>query len=147
MPVIYGWSYAEFHSNVGWEKGTETVYNFWENYWATQADAYIFSEAGTHITDADEMKQIQTLINSMMILTNLYLKGEVNETPMQSGFYDIGFPQFIGDPMENNGMGSGDYIILNKYKRKYDLTFARADSIRIGVDPANVYFRRGGVYF
>jgi len=82
------------------------------------------------------------------MLQNTYLKADHNETPLQSGFYmNPGPPQFSGFPDDNNGMGSGDYIILNKYKRKYDKTYRRADSIRIGVDPANIYFRGGGVYF
>jgi len=149
MAVIYGWTYAQFHANVGWDKGAETEYDFWENHWAYQADAYIFSGTGTHVTDVNEILELKTLINKMMILTNLYLKGDSNETPIQSGFYGaIGFPEFIGEPTDNDGVGSGDYIILNKLKRKHSEEFARADSIRAGVDPSNVYFgihRYGGL--
>jgi len=141
MAVIYGWTYARFHANVGWDKGAEAVYDFWENYWALQADAYIFTGTGVHITDANEILELQTLINRMMILTNLYLKGEANESPMQSGFYEgPGFPLFSGYPDDNKGVGSGDYIILNKLKLKHSQTFARADRIRVGVNPDNIYF-------
>jgi len=145
MAVIYGWTYAQFHSNVGWDKGGATEYDFWENYWAIQINSYIFNIAGTLLTDADEIKEIQTLVNHLMILTNLYLKGETNETPLQSGFYSIGFPEFAGDPDENNGMGSGDYIILNKYKAKYGQELARVDRIRMGVDPSDHPI--GSVYY
>ncbi len=147
MAVIYGWTYIQFNQRVGWEKGGSSVYEAWEGIWATAINSYIFSVPGTLLTDANEILEIQTLVNKMMILTNLYLKGEDNETPMQTGFYDIGFPDFVGSPLDNKNLGSGDYVILNKYKRKYDKTYARADSIRIGVDAANIYFRRGGIYF
>jgi len=149
VAVIYGWTYAQFHANIGWGRGDETVYDFWENYWATQIDSYIFSDAGTHLTDADEMKEIQTLVNSMMFQMNSYLKADHNEKPMQAGFFGIGFPYFVGSPLDNKGMGSGNYEILNKYKRKYDTEFARADSIMIGIDPANIYFgvRGGGRFY
>ena len=144
MAVIYGWTYAIFHANVGWNKGDETVYNYWENYWAMQIDSYIFSSAGTHITDADEKAEIALLVNKMMVLTNLFLKGEQNESPMGSGFYsNPGFPSFRGYSGDEIDRGSGDYVLLNKYKRKYGEEFARADSIRVGTNPDNIYFPVG----
>ena len=148
MAVIYGWTYAEFHANVGWEKGGATEYDFWENYWAIQADAYIFSGTGTHITDANEIIELATIINKMMMLQNTYLKADHNETPLQSGFYmNPGPPQFDGEPNDNNGEGSGDYIILNKLREKHNPKFARADSIRIRVDPGNIYFQQDRLYY
>lgn len=147
MAVIYGWTYAQFHSNVGWDKGGATEYDFWENYWAIQINSYIFNAAGTLLTDADEITEIATLVNRLMIMTNLYLKGESNETPIQNGFYSIGFPEFAGDPMDNNEKGSGDYIMLNKYKLKYGEEHARADSIRVGIDPENIYFPASRRYY
>ena len=147
MAVIYGWTYAQFHARVGWDKGVEAVYDAWENFWAYQADSYIFSGTGTHITDANEILELQTVINKMMILMNLYLKGDSNETPMQSGFYGIGFPEFIGESTDNKGEGSGDYIILNKLKSIHDNKFKRADSIRVGINPDNIYFSQDRFYF
>lgn len=147
MAVIYGWTYAEFHANIGWERGTLTEYEFWEAYWALQVNSYIFEDAGVLLTDADEILEIQTLINRMMTLTNLYLKAESNETPMQSGFYaNPGFPEFRGSPDDNNGNGSEDYLILNKYRQKNSESEARADSIRIGIDPGSIKFRRDRLY-
>ena len=147
MAIIYGWTYVQFHARVGWQKGDATIYEAWENYWAYQADSYIFSGSGVHITDANEKLELQTIINKMMILTNLYLKGESNETPMQSGFYGIGFPMFVGHPDDNNGKGSGDYIILNKLKREHGEEHARADRIRIGINPSEmIYFGRERMY-
>lgn len=143
MAVIYGWTYAEFHARVGWEKATEAVYIAWENYFAYQADSYIFSGTGVHITDANEKLELQTVINKMLVLMNMYLKGESNETPMQSGFYGIGFPMFTGHPDDNDGKGSGDYIILNKLKREHGEELARADRIRMSITPsAMIYFGR-----
>ena len=147
MAVIYGWAYAIFHANIGWDRGAEAVYNYWENFWALQADAYMFTTPGTHLTVAAEMAEIQTLINKMMVLMNLYLKGEHNETPMQSGFYaSPGFPEFSGEPTDNRGAGSGDYIILNKYKREKSEDFVRADGIRVGVSPDNIHFSHDRFY-
>ena len=141
MAIIYGWTYVQFHERVGWEKGGATVYEAWENKWAAQIDSYIFEVAGTHLTVAAEKAEIQTLVNTMMILTNVYLKAEVTKAPNSELYGTPGFPQLEGSPFDNKGIGSGDFIMLNKYKRKYDKTFARSDSIRIGVDPAHTYFR------
>lgn len=147
MAVIYGWTYAIFHTTVGWDKGTEAIYNYWENHWANRVNSYVFDTAGSLFTDADEITEIATLVNKMMIQTNLFLKGEANETPMQSGFYsNPGFPDFSGYPDDNKGQGSGDYIMLNKYKEKYGETLARVDLVRIGVDPDNVSFPVRGRY-
>ena len=146
MAVIYGWTYAEFHARVGWDKGDATVYDAWENFWAYQADAYIYSDTGVHVTDANEKLELQTVINKMMVMMNLYLKAEHNETPMQSGFYGEGLPEFAGEPNDNNGVGSGDYIILNKLKRGKSQEFARADGIRVGVSPDNIYFSHDRFY-
>lgn len=143
MAVVYGWAYGTFNTNIGWEKGAEAVYDYWENYWANVVDSYIFDAAGTSLTDADEKLEIQTLVNKMMFMMNLFLKGDDTEKPIQSGFYSIGFPEFSGSPLDNKGIGSGDFLMLNKYKRKYSSEFARSDNIRIGVDPA----RRSNVYF
>jgi hypothetical protein len=137
MAVIYGWTYAEFHARVGWDKGAEAVYNEWENHWARRINSYIFDSADTLFTDANEILEIQTLVNKLMVLTNLFLKGESNETPLQSGFYaNPGFPDFDGEPTANQGIGSGDYIMLNKYKNKYGDEQMRVDRIRMSVDPA-----------
>lgn len=137
MAVIYGWTYAQFQTTVGWEKGTEAVYILWENFWAKRINSYVFDSADTLFTDANEILEIQTLVNKMMILMNLYLKGDSNETPIQNGFYGIGFPDFEGEPMDNDGIGSGDYIILNKYKARHGDELMRVDSFRLGVNPAD----------
>ena len=138
MAVIYGWPYATFHANVGWDKGLEPVYNYWENFWAAQVDSIIFDTAGVHLTVAAEMTEIQAIVNKMMILTNLYLKAESTESPLGTGFYTgPGFPVF-----EEN-----DLKILDKYKRKYGEVFARADSIRVGVDPESNYFGIGRLMY
>ena len=148
MAVIYGWAYAIFNANVGWERGAEPEYDYWENYWSLQVNSYIFPTAGSLLTDADEKAEIQTLINRMMVLMNLYLKGESNETPMQSGFYsNPGFPQFQGNPEDSVNASSGDYIILDKYKREKSQNFVRADSIRVGINPDNIYFSRDNFYY
>jgi len=146
MAIIYGWTYVQFHARFGWEKGGATEYEAWENFFSLQADAYIFSGSGVHVTDASEILELQTIINRMMGLMNIYLKGEHNETPLQSGFYGIGFPEFVGEPADNDGVGSGDYIILNKLKRGKGQEFARADGIRIGVSPDNIYFSQDRFY-
>ena len=146
MAVIYGWTYAIFNANIGWERGAEAVYDYWENYWSIQVNSYIFETAGNLITDADEKTEIQTLVNRMMTLTNLYLKAETNETPMQSGFYENpGFPEFRGSPDDNAEDGSGDYIVLNKYKQKYSDKFSRVDRVRVGIDPDD--YPVGSVYY
>ena len=44
---IYGWTYAKFHAAFGWDKGTQLVYEEWENFWARKVDAYIFTDSGT----------------------------------------------------------------------------------------------------
>lgn len=142
MAVIYGWTYAQFQSQVGWEKGAEAVYNEWENYWAIKINSFVFPTAGTLFTLAAEIAEIKGLVNKLMILTNTFLKGEVNEEPFSSGFMMGGYPDFSGSPSDNGDRGSGDYVLLNKYKSKYSEAFARADNIRVGVDPENpeVYF-------
>ena len=146
MAVIYGWTYAQFHARVGWEKGGATIYEAWENIWANKINSYIFEIAGTLLTDADQILEIQTLVNKMMILTNIYLKGDSNETPLQSGFYTgPGFPDFEGFPDDNKGIGSGDYVILNKYKRRKGQELVRVDRIRIGINPDN--YPVGGLYY
>ena len=138
MAVIYGWTYAIFNANIGWERGAEAVYDYWENYWSLQINSYIFQGAGDLLTDADEVLEIQTLVNRMMVLTNLYLKAETNETPMQSGFYESpGFPEFQGEPDDNKQIGSGDYIVLNKYRQKNSKQFSRVDRVRLGIDPGD----------
>lgn len=138
MAVIYGWTYANFHSRVGWDKGNEAVYIAWENHWARRVNSYVFDSADTLFTDANEILEIQTLVNKMMVLMNLYLKGESNETPLMSGFYTgPGFPDFEGEPEHNKGAGSGDYIILNKYKQKYGDEGMRIDRIRMAINPAD----------
>lgn len=148
MAVIYGWAYAVFHSNVGWNRGAESVYNYWENYWATLIDSYIFSEAGTGpLTDADEKKEIQTLVNKKMMQTNLFLKGDSTERPIETGFYSYGFPEFTGRPDDNGEKGSGDYVLLNKYKRVKSEEFARLDSIRVGADPDISLYGHGHYYY
>lgn len=146
MAVIYGWTYAIFNANIGWARGAEAVYDYWENYWSIQVNSYIFQGAGDLLTDADEVLEIQTLINRMMVLMNLYLKAETNEKPMQSGFYaDPGFPEFQGEPDDNKDVGSGDYIILNKYRQKNSKQFSRVDRVRMGIDPDD--YPVGRVYY
>lgn len=148
MAVIYGWTYAVFHSNVGWDRGVEAVYNYWENYWANKVNTYIFNTPGTLLTDANEIAEIAALINQKMVMTNIYLKGDANETPMASGFYANPFAlDFVGDPDDNGGMGSGDFVVLNKYKRLKGEEFARADSIRVGIDPENIHFPVGRRFY
>ena len=118
MPVIYAWTYAEFHANSGWEKGADPEYVFWENQWAHAVEAYIFmNSADAPLTDAGDLKDVKTLINRMLVETNIFLKGDAT----QGGFVTkkAEFPEFKGKSEDNEGIGSGDFILLNKLRDKY----------------------------
>jgi len=70
----------------------------------------------------------------MMILMNIYLKGETVDNPLMMGMLEPArFPRFEGNPNGNGGLGTGDYIVLNKFKRKY--AEIRVKSFRIGLIP------------
>ena len=143
MAVIYGWTYVQFTAALGWDIGAETAYLLWENFWAYKIEAYVFISvaASPRFTDANEILEIGTIINEMMVQMNLYLKGESVESPMETGFYTgPGFPEFIGDPDGNEGRGTGHFLTLNKYKRKY--SELRVASFRIGVIPSENPFYR-----
>lgn len=136
----YGWTYANFNSFVGWDKGTQLVYEAWENLWSRRVDAYIYTDSGVspRLTDANEKAEVGDIVNEMMVLTNLYLKGESGESPLETGFYEApGFPTFKGNPNGNGGQGTGHYRVLNKYRRKYSQSETRVDAIRLGLIPSN----------
>ena len=135
---IYGSTYAIFHAAVGWDKGTQTVYEYWENHWSRRIDAYIFIAIGTcpRLTDADEKLEVGDIVNEIMVQMNIYLKAESVENPMETGFYTgPGFPVFHGDPEADDGKGSGHYRVLNKLRRKYSVL--KVASIRMGPVPDN----------
>ncbi|GAH64644.1 unnamed protein product, partial [marine sediment metagenome] len=111
----YGWTYEIFHAAVGWDRGTQTVYESWENFWSRKIDAYIFIDSGVcpRITDANESAKLGDIVNEMMVQTNLYLKAAATSSPMETGFYmGPGFPRFKGDP---KGRGTEHYALLNMY--------------------------------
>jgi len=140
MAVIYGWTYANFNVADTWSGGVEAKYLLWENFWSRKIDAYIFTNAGTtpRLTDANEKIDAGDIVNEMMILMNLYLKASSTEAPMETGLYDnVGFPNFLGDPLANNGLGTGHYTILNKLRRLHSQTEVRVDSIRLGPTPGD----------
>ena len=143
MAVIYGWTYANFNTAIGWDKGVEATYLLWENSWSRKIDAYIYTDADTspRLTDAAEKAEVGDIVNEMMVLTNIYLKGESVENPMETGFYiSPGLPTFYGDTAANGGKGTEHYAILNKYKRKYSQSEKRVDSIRLGPTPGDSPF-------
>lgn len=118
MAVIYGWAYAVFHANVGWDKGAATEYDYWENFWANAVDSYIFDDGDdAPLIDTGDMLDVATIINRLLVEVNIFLKGDAT----QGGFITqpVTFPKFKGNPEDNNGLGSGDFIILNKLKKKY----------------------------
>jgi len=146
MAVIYGWTYANFNTAIGWDKGVEATYLLWENYWARKVEAYVFTDAAAspRFTDASEVAEIGDLINELMVQMNIYLKAESVESPLETGFYEsIGFPAFRGDPEANEGKGTGHYTILNKYRRQYSQTEIRVDSMRHGIPPKDNPFPFG----
>lgn len=145
MAVIYGWSYADFNTAIGWDVGTEAKFDFWENYWAVRVESYCFTDSGAspRFTDANEKAEVATLINELMVIMNIYLKAESNESPMQTGFYTgPGFPDFLGIPY---GVGTKHYVVLNKLRLIHSQTHARVDSIRLGVRPSMNPFKSGGM--
>ncbi len=132
---IYGWTYAVFHASLGWDKGTQLVYETWENFWSRKVDAYIFPDSGTtpRLTDANEKIDVGDIVNKMMVLMNTYLKGETVDNPLGLGMLDPSkFPRFEGNPYGN---GTNDYKILNRFKKKY--SEIRVRSFRIGVIPTD----------
>jgi len=55
----------------------------------------------------------------MLIKMNIFLKGESVDNPLGMGMFETArFPRFEGYPEANGGLGTGDYIVLNKLKRK-----------------------------
>jgi len=138
---IYGWTYAEFNANIGWDIGTQLKYESWENLWSRKVDAYIFSTSGAspRLTDVNEAAEVGDIVNEMMVLTNIYLKGETVENPLEMGMIVPNrFPQFVGSPTTNRGLGTGHYRTLNKLKRsKSEISVA---SYRIGIIPSDSPF-------
>ena len=136
---IYGWTYTEFNSFVGWyNAAAQLQYEAWENHWSRKIDSYIFTgdAASPRLSGANEKAEVGDIVNELMTQMNLYLKAGSTESPLETGLYDnIGFPVFHGDPEANEGKGTGHYAILNKYRRKYSQSEARVDSIRIGANP------------
>jgi len=132
---IYGWTYTDFNTFIGWDVGNQAKYEAWENLWSRKVDAYIFTDIDTtpRITDANEVLQVGDIVNEMMVLTNLYLKGESAESPMELGFYDApGFPQFKGNPNANGGKGTIHYRLLNRLNKKYSApNRIRTDAVRL----------------
>ncbi|KKL20711.1 hypothetical protein LCGC14_2452720 [marine sediment metagenome] len=140
MAEIYGWSYADFNTFVGWDMGTQAKYEAWENKWARKIDAYIFTASGTspRLTGV-EATEVGDIVNELMVLTNIYLKGETVENPLEMGMIEPKrFPQFIGDPEANKGLGTDHYRTLNKLKRKH--SEISVTSFRIGVIPSDSPF-------
>ncbi|KKL55423.1 hypothetical protein LCGC14_2255540 [marine sediment metagenome] len=110
---IYGWTYAVFHASLGWDKGTQLVYESWENFWSRKIDAYIFYDSGEtpRLTDANEVLDVGDIVNKMMTLMNLFLKGETVDNPLGMGMLEPSkFPRFEGNPY---GIGTEDYKLLN----------------------------------
>lgn len=144
MVVIYGWTYADFNTALGWDRGVEATYLLWENFWARKVDSYIFLTPGLtpRLTDANEKLEVSDIINEMMVQMNIYLKGESVESPLETGFYSeaLGFPKFKGDPSANDGKGTDHYLTLNKLKRKYSIL--KVASFRIGIIPSNNPFHQ-----
>ncbi len=138
---IYGWTYSEFNSFVGWDMGTQLKYEAWENKWSRKVDAYIFTDSGEspRLTDSHEATEVGDIVNELMVLTNIYLKAETVENPLEMGMMEPKrFPQFIGNPTENKGLGTDHYRTLNKLKRKYsEISVA---SFRIGIIPSDSPF-------
>jgi len=135
---IYGWTYDNFHAFFGWDVGNQLKYEAWENLWSRKIDAYIFTGSGTtpRLTDANEKLDVGDIVNEMMVMTNIYLKGESVESPLETGFYSetLGFPKFTGNP---RGIGTGHYAVLNKLRRIHAEEPVRVDSIRLGLIPSN----------
>lgn len=103
---------------------------------------FIAVAASPRFTDANEKIEIAAIVNEMMVQMNIYLKAEHTESPLETGLYDaIGFPSFKGSP---RGEGTGHYLVLNKYKRKY--SELRIASFRIGVIPSDNPFPQGRLY-
>ncbi len=128
----YGWTYAQFHSFIGWDKGTQLVYEAWENLWSRRIDAYIFLDIGTcpRLTDANEKAEVGDIVNEMMVVMNIFLKAESNDSPMMTGFYTgPGFPQFKG---ERKDVGTGHFLILNKYRRRASASLASIGDLSFG---------------
>ncbi|KKM18005.1 hypothetical protein LCGC14_1670020 [marine sediment metagenome] len=133
---IYGWTYAEFNIAFGWDMDGQLKYEAWENFWSRKVDTYIFNDSGTtpRLTDANEVIDAGDIVNKMMAMMNIYLKGESVENPLGMGILEPSrFPRFEGQPKGNGGLGTGDYVVLNRLKRKYGEI--RVASFRIGIIP------------
>lgn len=147
MAVIYGMSYLNFTTALGWHNSVEAQYLIWENVWARKVDAYIFTDsaASPRLTDAAEVAEVGDIINEIMVQMSMYLKGEGTESPFETGLYDaVGFPSFKGN---SRGIGTGHYAVLNKLKRKHSQSEVRVDSIRHGVVPDDNPFASEGVRY
>jgi len=134
---IYGWTYTEFNVAFGWDMDGQPKYEAWENYWSRKVDTYIFNNSATtpRLT-GEEAIDIGDLVNKMMAQMNIYLKGETVENPMTMGMLEPPrFPRFEGNPKGNGGIGTEDYLILNKLKRKY--SEIRVKSFRLGPIPSD----------
>ena len=131
---IYGWTYDNFNSALGWDMGAQAKYEFWENFWSRKVDSYVFIDAGTtpRLTDANEKIEAGDIVNEMMVLMNIYLKGETSESPMESGFFEApGFPVFRGNPNADHRRGTGNYRTLNKLRKIHSEPDIVLDSIRL----------------
>lgn len=148
MATIYGWSYANFNTFFGWDNGVQAKYEAWENLWSRKVDAYIFTDSGAspRLINANEAAEAGDLVNEMMIQMNIYLKGESVENPLETGFYTSpGFPYFRGNPNADNGLGTGHFRVLNKYRRKYAESEVRVDSLRLGIIQDDNPFGQSGL--
>lgn len=153
MPDLnqYGWTYAAFNVAIGWDHTGQLKYEAWENFWSRKVDTYIFNDSAAtpRLTDAQEKIDAGDIVNKMMVMMNIYLKGESTDNPLMMGMMEPArFPQFEGNPKGNGGLGTKDYIVLNRLKRKN--SEIRVKSFRIGVIPSDSPFYQdrlpGGSY-
>jgi hypothetical protein len=136
MAVVYGWTYANAVLQYGWESGVEAQYIVWENHWAKKIDSIIFTDTSTGpLTDADEVLDVATIVNELMMQTNNWLKSRYVHHPL-SGSFIVKAPKLTAD----------HWVILEKYARKYREEEVRIDEIRMRVDPDNVYFRSHNLF-
>ncbi|KKM73166.1 hypothetical protein LCGC14_1413290, partial [marine sediment metagenome] len=86
---IYGWTYSDFNLFVGWDMGNQAKYEAWENKWSRKVDAYIFYDSGATPRLIDEEAiEVGDIVNELMVLTNIYLKAETVENPIEMGMIE-----------------------------------------------------------
>jgi hypothetical protein len=102
MAVIYGWEYSKFSNAVGWSKGDQTEYEYWENFWAQKINAIVFGpgEATTNLTDAADKAAAGDVVNEMMVRTSAYLKRLATSSPTVDMYGNDMFPQFSKQQLE-----------------------------------------------